>query len=824
MVDALFHDLRIAVRSLLRRPGFTAAVVLTLGLGIGATTAVFSVVDGVLLHPAPLENLDGLAVMWETDRHAGTIREPSSVPDYVDFRQRSRQFERLAAFTPAEVSLTGDTGDPSRLAALAVTHAFLPALGLNPLVGRTFTEDEDRPGAPRVAIISEALWTEQFQRAAAMEGRTVRLDDVVHNVVGVLPAAADFGALQILGAAAYGRGFADRGGRVRVDVWVPLRMDDSASRDNHPIIVVGRLRPGATVEQAQQEMAAITSDLERSYPSNRARGAFVEPLDQVVFGPVRPALGVLVGAVLLVLVAACVNVASLLLARGVARAREVTVRAALGAGRWRLARQFLVEGTLLAGAGSALGLYLAAAGLDALLALAPGDIPRIGSVAISAPVLAFALTITILASLVFASIPLSQIWRVDLRSALQGNSGRGSSGREHTRLRSALVVTELALTVMLLTGSGLLIQTLWHLQSVDPGFRTSGILKVEFQLPASRYPQSMQHWPHWTEARRFTTELQSRVAALPGVQAVTVAGDQPLAAGFTSSIRVVGREAEAAGWPEPSIRRIDGAYFETMGLRILAGRRFDATDGADANPVIVINAAARRRFFESHDPLGQRILLWGQARAVVGVVADEHIHGLTEAPPPAVYLPTQQNPIAGGSLLVRALVPPASLVAPVRRVVRDLDPGLPLFGVEALETTLADSVGQQRFMMMVLGVFAGVALVLAVVGVHGVLSYAVAQRTREMGIRLALGATPGAVRRLVLRQGFWLAALGLGLGSLGALALSRGLTSLLFGVGAADPVTYVSVAVVLGAVACLASWLPARRASRVNPTEALRAE
>jgi len=825
IADTFRQDLRFAARMLLRNPGFTAAALVTLSLGIGATTAVFSVVDGVLLRPAAFENMDRLVVVWETDRAAGTIREPSSVPDYFDFRQRCQRFGDLAAIAPAEMSLTPDHGDPARLAALAVTHGFLPLVGVHPIVGRSFEEEEDRPDAVRVALISETLWSELFGRDPAAVGRTVRLDDIPHVVVGVLPASADFGTLQVLGAAAYGRGFAERGGQVRVDVWVPLRMNASSRpRDNHPIIVVGRLRAGTTVIQAQEELGTITADLERAHASNHARGAFVEPLAQVIFGPVRPVLGVLLGAVALVLLAACANVANLLLVRAMSRTREVTVRAALGAGRGRLARQFLVEGVLLAVSGCALGVLLAKSVLGGLLALAPANIPRIESVAINRSVIGAALAVTAAVALFFGMIPVLHARRTDLRGALQGAPGRTSAGRGQARIRVALVVTELALAVMLLAGSGLLIRSLWHLQSIDPGFRAAGVLKAEFQLPASRYPQNMRDWPNWTEAQRFTRELRARVGALPGVEAATVAGDQPLAAGFTSSIRVVGREAEASGWPEPSIRRVDATYFETMGVRLVAGRRFDASDRSDSQAVIMINEAARRRFFEAGDPLGQRIALWGLERTVVGVVADERVHGLAAAAPPAVYLPTPQTPIPGGSLLVRARLPAESLVPAVRRVVRDLDPSLPLFGVEALEQTVASSLGQRRFAMRVLVVFAALALALAVAGVYAVLSYSVAQRTRELGIRLVLGAAPGTLWRLVLGEGARMAAVGLVLGLAGALGTSRVLTSLLFGVRAADPVTLAGVAALLGAVAVLASWLPARRAAAVSPAEALRSE
>jgi putative ABC transport system permease protein len=823
----LLGDVRHAIRGFLRTPGFTAAAVLTLALGIGANTAIFSVVDGVLLRPAPFAAMDRLAMVWETDRKSGTTREPASVPDYLDFQQRSRTFARLAAFAPAEVSLTPDRGDPERLAALAVSHEFLPLVGIRPLVGRVFNAEEDRPGAPRTVMISEDLWTQRFGRDPALVGRTIKINDVSRTVIGVLPRSADFGVLQILGAAAYGRGFAERGDRVRVDVWAPLAPDPAGTpRDTHPIFVVGRLTPAGSVRQAQQEMGGVAADLERAYPdANDGRGVTIEPLGEVVFGPVKPALLVLLGAVALVLLVACANVASLLLARGTARLHDVTVRVALGASAARLARQFLVESAVLTVAGALLGVALAVQGLGALLALAPAVIPRVDTVGIDGRVLAVTLGVSAVVALAFGILPIVQVRSLDPHTGLQGG-GRTSTGREHRRLRASLVMSQLALAVMLMVGAGLLIRSFWRLEQVDPGFRAEGVLKAEYQLPASRYPRDFAVWPVWPEQRRFNDELERRVAALPGVTAVAIATSHPLDAGFTSSIAVVGREAEARDWPEPSLRLVSMGYLATLGVPLRDGRGLAAADDAGAAPVVVINEAARARFFGDRPALGQRIRLWGAERLVVGVVGNERFHGLAEATPPGLYLPLAQVPSAGGahSLMLRVRGDPAALTAPVRAIVRDLDPGLPLFGVEPLALTLSHSVGQRRFTMLVLGLFAAVALLLAAVGVHGVLSYTVAQRTREIGIRMALGADRRAVGSLVVSQGVRLTAGGLVAGLAGALALSRVLVSLLYGVGAGDPLTFAGVALVLGAVALFACWLPAWRASRVDPMVALRAD
>jgi predicted permease len=822
----LLADLRYAARALRANPGFTAAAVLTLALGIGATTTIFSVVDGVLLRPAPFSDLDRLVMVWETDRNSGTTREPASIPDFADFHERARQLDRMAAVVAGEVSLAPEAGDPARLAALAGTYEFLPTLGAAPFLGRSFTEDEDRPGAPRVAMISQELWTQLFAGDPAALGRTIRINDVPHAVVGVLPRSADFGMLQILRSADYGRSFAERGGRTRVDIWLPLRADPTTtSRDNHPILVVGRLAAGSSPALAQQELGAIAAELEQAYPSNDGRGAHVEPMRDVIFGSSRPALLVLLASVALVLLVACANVANLLLARGTTRTREVTVRTALGAGTGRLARQFLVEGGVLTFLGAALGVLFAFVGVDLLVALAPATLPRVDTVVIDARVLVATLAVTAVVTLVFGLVPTLQTRRFSLQPVLQDTAGRGgSAGRGQQRARSALVVAELALTAMLMIGAGLLIRSLWQLSRVDPGFAAAGVLKGEFQLPASRYPQSFDNWPRWTEVQRFTTALRQRAAALPGVEVATLAGNHPLEAGFTSSITVVGRQSEAGDWPEPAIRRVDAGYFTTLRVPVLAGRAFTEADDVEAAPVVIINRAAERRYFGAQPPLGQRISLWGMERTVIGIVGDERMHGLTEDVPPAVYLPVAQAPATSGSLLVRVEGDPAGLAGAIRAIARELDPALPLFGVEPLADTVAGSLAQRRFTMLVLGGFAAVALILAMVGVHGVLSYTVAQRTREIGIRVALGADAGAVRALIVGQGAGLAAAGLALGLLGALAGSRWLAALLYGVRPVDPVTFGGVTLALGAIALAATWLPARRAARIAPGDALRQE
>lgn len=825
-VDQALLDLRYAVRMLRRAPGFTFVTVASLGLGIGLNTAIFSVVDGVLLRRAPVDDLASLMVVWETDRNTGTTREPASWPDYLDFEAGAATFSALGAVMAEERNLTPAHGDPVRLAALSTTAGFLPMLGIEPLVGRTFRPEDTTAGGPNVVLISETLWTREFNRDPGVVGRLVRLDDVSYEIVGVMPVAADFGVLQILGQAAYSRSFADRGARVRVDVWLPLQATaETLPRSTHPIFVLGRLAPGATAEAAQTELAAIAADLETAHRENAGRGAFVEPLADVVFGPVRPALIVLWGAVGLVLLVACVNVANLLLARGTARGREVAVRAALGAGAGRLARQFAVEAALLTLIASAAGVALAHGALGVLVAQAPPDVPRLDAVTLDVRVLGVTTALSILVGLAFGLVPTLQALHVDPQFAQKGDTGRSATGsRRASRVREVLVVAEMALAVILVAGAGLLIRSVWELRQVDAGFTTSGVLKAEYQLPPSRYPVRLEVFPDFAEQHTFTRELLRQAAALPGVRHAAVAGHHPLDPGFTNSFSIVGRENE--GLPEISIRRVTGGYFETVGLGLVDGRPLTDADTSSAPRVAVINETGAARLFGERSPLGTSIRLWGEDRTIVGVVRSERFHGITEAPPIGLYLPLWQAPSTNGAgvLLLRSANDPAGLASAARATIRGLDPGLAVFGLEPLGETLSRSLGEQRFTMWLLALFASVALALAAIGVHGVLSYSVARRTPEIGIRMALGAEPGLVYRLIVREGLAMALAGVGLGLAGAVAFTRLLRSLLYGVTPTDPATFVAVALVLGGVALAASAVPARRATRIDPVEAIRTD
>ena len=822
----MLHDLRYGARLLGRNAAFAAAAILTLTLGIGMTTAIFSVVDAVLLRPVPFPDPERLVVVWETDRDSGTTHEPGAWPDFVDFQQRSRRMDGFAGLIAGEATLTPGDGEPLRMAALRVTDGFLPLVGVRPIVGRTFTRDDDRLGGPAVALISEGLWERVFLRDPEVVGRTLRVDDRLLTVIGVVPAAADFGILQVLSRADYARGFADRDPRSRVDVWLPLQADPAQLvRDTHPLLMIGRLAAGASVDTAQEELAAIAADLERAYESNRARGVHVQPLHEVVFGPTEPALMLLLGAVAVVLLVACVNVANLLLARGAARRREIAVRVALGASTGQLARQFIVENLLLTAAAAALGVALAYGALRALVALAPAQVPRLMSAGVDERVLGFAVLISVVVGIGFGLVPLAQAAGRDPQPALAAEEGRGATGGRRGRtIRHGLVIAEVALAVMLVTSAGLLLRSIAHLRQVDPGFDVTGVLKLEFQLPPSRYSLPGDRWPALAAVHRFNDALVERVSALPGVEAAAIAVSHPLNAGFTNSFAIVGREDESRDLPEISVRQVSHGYFGALRVPLLRGRLLSPGDGTAAPAVALINEAAAGRLFPGRDPLGEQLAFWGARRTIVGIVANERFHGLGAAAPIAAYVPVAQAPTRGGgeSLLVRMGGNPAAAAPAVRAAIREIDPGLAVFGVEPLAATLGESMATERFVTLLLALFATLALLLAAIGIHGVLSYAVARRSREIGIRMALGASGRRVSRMVVREAAVLTASGLGAGLLlGGLA-ARSFESFLFGVGAADAATLGIVVVVLGAVGGLSAWLPARHATRVDPLAVLR--
>ena len=801
-------DLRFALRALRRRPGVSLAVLLTLTLGIGANTALFSVVRGVLLRQLPVVDPDRTVMVYQHDRVSGTEREPFSVPDYYDLAARGRSFAGLAAYAGMPVTLGRDGTDPTRVNATGVTHAFFTLLGGPPALGRGFAEAEDAPGGSKVAILSDALWRGRFLADTAILGRTLRLDDGAYTVIGVAPAQLD-----LPGPA--------------TDVWLPLQVGPTSTpRSQHNVMVIGRLSPGVSIGDAGREVAAIGTQLEAEYPeSNRGRGISVEAMTEVVVGDVRLALVLLLGAVTLLLLVACANVASLLLAQGWARTREFALRRTLGASTFRLGRQFLLENLLLTGVAGLLGVLVAIWGLQLLLDLAPADLPRLAEVRVDGMVLAATLALAVTVGLVFGMVPLAQARRLDLHAAVQGEGGRsGSAGPRRRRLRDALVVAEVAVSALLVIGAGLLLRSLHNLRAVDPGFRTERVMKLDFRLPEARYPQSFSDYPRWSEVTGFHAELIDRITGVPGVLDAAIAANHPLAPGFTSSFVIEGRENEYEQQPEIPIRPVTSGYFATMGVPLRRGRMLEPRDGVGAPDVLLINEAAARRFFAGRDPVGQRISFWDRTREIVGVVANERFRGLGEDAPPAAYPPIAQVPMTTATLLVRTTAEPATLVPALREAVWSLDPELALSGIEPLDRTLSDSMARPRFTTVLLGVFAALAVLLASIGIHGLLGYAVVQRTRELGIRLALGAPRRRLLAEVVGHGVALALLGVGIGLVGALALTRLLQGLLFGVAPTDPAIFAATPVILAGVAVLASCLPARRATRVDPMIALRSE
>jgi predicted permease len=821
-IEDAVRDGRHALRQLGRTPGFTAVSLLTLALGIGANTAIYSVVDGVLRRPVPFADPNRLVMIWETDRRSGTTREPASWPDLGDIRSRSTALASVAGFTGVDATFSPPDGEPTRIAAMAVTHEYFPLLGVRPIVGRLFTEAEDRENGPAVAQVGERMWRSRFGADPALVGRTIRVEGRDLQVVGVLPASAEFGIDQIHARASYHGTYL---GPVGIDLWIPLQASERRlPRDTHPILTIGRLRAGATVGDLQRDLDRIMVDLERTYRSNSERGAYVEPLAEVAFGSVRPLLRLLAGAVGLLLLVACVNVANLLLARGASRSREVAVRAALGAARARIGRQFFAEAVALALLGGLLGVGVAVGGLRVLLALAPSDIPRIGSVGIDPWALTITLLVSVGAGLGFGLVPALQAQRTDPISAIKADPRGGTISPGARRLRDALVVGELALSVTLVVGAGLVIRSFSAVVAIDPGFRAERVVKTELQLPAERYPQDFSKWPAWPAVLAFDARVTEALGRDRTLEAATLASAHPLDRGFTNSFVVVGREADANGpdWPEISVRAVWPTYGATLGTALVRGRFLAESDGPTEPPVAVVNEAAVAQYFRNGDPIGQSIRFWGSARRIVGVIGNERLRGPAEPTPPAVYVSIPQAPSPTVVVMARAAGSPDAALAAIRRAIHAVDPAIAIYGAEPLETTLAEAVAERKFAMVLLATFAGVTLALALIGVHGVLSYIASQRTREMGIRLALGATRRQVVGLMLRSGAWLGVTGVAIGLGGAAVGSSVLRSLLFGVGRLDPATFLAVPAIVLLATLAASWLPARRAGRSAPLEILK--
>ena len=804
-MDHLRQDLTYAIRRLLKNPGFTAIAVITLALGIGANSAIFSVINAVLFRPLPFpepHRLVGVYHVWKGTRN---VMSPSN---FLDIRQQTRTLEDAAALDTTEFTLTGG-GDPLRLRGSEVSASFFDVLRVRPLLGRTFAPDENEPGKDKVVVLGHSLWQQRFGARADAVGSSVVIDGRSRTIVGVMPPGFSYPAEQQL--------------------WVPIEYTDDTkkARGAWYLSAIARLKPGVSPEQSASEVATLGKALEQAYPDANADVGFTTyPLHEAIVGDLRPALLVLLGAVGFVLLIACANVANLLLARAVARETELAVRTALGAGRVRLIRQLLTESLVLGVTGGLVGLLIAVWGSDLLVSLQPEGIPRLNEVRIDRYVVVFTMAISLVTSIIFGALPALQMTRGSLSASLK-EGGRGHmAAAGSAKLRGTLIVAEMALAVTLLAGAGLLIKSFGKLQAVDPGFRPEQTISFEVSLPSTQYEKDPQ-------IIAFFERLTARIESLPGVTSVGGVMGLPLSGmRFRISFKVEGRPDAAPGQePTMEVRVATPTYFRTLGVPLTRGRLFTEADTAGTPRVVVLSEAAAKKFFPNEDPLGKRIDMgWtreDESRAggeVVGIVGDVKELGLDEEFPPEIYLPMRQWPVGHMAIVARTAVPPLTLAGEVKQAVQELDANLPVNEIRTVEAVVAESIAQPRFYMLLLAAFAAVALVLAAIGIFGVMSYTVSQRTREIGIRMALGAQGGSVVSMVVRQAMVLASVGLIVGLLAAIALSRTITSLLFDMSPTDPVTFATVTGLLAGVAFLASYLPARRAASVDPIEALRAE
>jgi predicted permease len=799
----LGQDLRYAIRSLRKSSGFTIMAILTLALGVGANTAVFSLVNAVLLRPLPYEQPGRLVLVWESAPFFGTDDSPVAPANYADWKVRSRSFEEIGAIEENGYKITGE-GTPEMVHGELVTAGVFRALRTRPALGRIFRDDEDRPGAPAVAILSDGFWRRRLAADPEIVGKTLPLNGKPHTVVGVLAPHAEPPSeyTGVLG-----------------EIWTPLGSsytpEQLADRGRHNWMVIARLRDGVSLASANAEMKAVGANLAREYPdTNEKVGAFVAPLREHFVSGSRRVLFILLGTVAFVLLIACANLANLLLSRASSRRKEVAVRAALGAGVWHLARQFLCESLLLSVAGSALGLFLAGLTFQFLAHLAPGDMSGMKDLGIDWRVLAFTLLITVMTSFLFGLVPLLQVRRLDVSNSLKQSARTLSAGMGARRLRGVLICSEVALAFMLLIGAGLLIRTFAILRGIDPGFRTGNLLTLSIPrpLPDGGFAKDVV----------FQQEILRRITSLPGVSSAGFTNHIPVAfKGDISSVGIEGRDPKDV--IQCKARAAGPGYFETIGIPLRRGRYIDERDREKAPLGVVVNDTLAKAGWPGKDPIGRLLIFENKIRVpVIGVVGDLHNDGLDTPPSPEFYISTLQAGFPAGGLAIRTNVDPATLVPAVREAIWALDRDQAIIELSTMEEILDRELFQRRVQLTLLGAFAGLALLLAAIGLYGVLAYLVGQQVPEIGVRMALGAVPADILRSIVGHGLRLTVIGLGIGAAGALLLSRLLTSVLFGVQPTDPATYVVVALVLLLTAAVASYIPARRAMRIDPMAALR--
>ncbi len=804
-MGTIFKDIRYGIRSLVKHPGFTAIAVITLALGIGANTAIFSVVNAVFLRPLPYDDPERIVWLWDTQPQLATA--PTSLPDFLGWKDQNRSFAQLAAYQSG--SMFVDAGDGARDTPVGlVTPDLFSLFHVSPILGRTFTDEETLPGRFRVAVLSHSMWQSRFGSDPNVASRTIQLNGAAYTIIGVMPA---------------GFSYPDR-----AELWRPLPIDPAKLDPGpHYLRVVGRLKPGVTLSQAQADMSVIAARLSQQYKEkNAGHGVKLEPLSSVVVGDIGLALYVLLGAVGFVLLIACANLANLTLARVSARQKEIALRTALGAGRLHIVRQLLIESVTLAIGGGAVGLLLAFWAVKWVISLSADTIPRAREISIDPRVAGFTLLVSVITGVLFGLVPALQVSRPDLTDALK-ESGRSTAGLRTNRLRSALVVSEVALSLVLLVGAGLMIRSFEKLNEVDPGFKPGQVLTLGVAFLRVKYPEDEQ-------VAQVFSQILERAAATPGVLSAGAISDLPLTGSNISDYFTIEGRPPIAKEAEPSTEYhiITPRYFESMGIPLLSGRDVASTDTRQSPNVVVINDVFARRHFAGENPLGHRLKLQGQERdplLIVGVVGNVRNIALDEQTTPEVYVPFLQDPLFPGyqrsmTMVARSKSDAGAIAGPLRAAVTSVDKSLPVYALKPLTEHLHDSLARRRFNLILLTVFSGVALALAAVGIYGVISYGVTQRTHEMGIRIALGAKPREVLRLVVRQAMLLVLAGVAIGLLASLALTRLMKGLLFSVSVTDPITFVVISLLMTLIALLACLIPARRATKVDPLVALRCE